>query len=153
MIFVELQTVSDLMTFMPFLNEGLEAGNKYQVREEHHISSEQFLKQLLQVVARPEDDRLILLATKDNKPVGFIINFRASKPFVERRIVHCYMAYATNDCSNIMTGLLSYGVDWAKRHGYKEITCQTARNSGAAWRLFEKRWKFERVATVFSRMI
>jgi len=153
MRFTELQTVDDVLTFMHFFAEGLEHCNKTVSEDRHQITKEQFVKLVLNLMPQPEDERLILLAEKDNKPVGFIVNLRTHKLYTERKVITCYMAYATNDCSRIMTGLLNYGVQWAKEHGYEEIQCQTYRSSAATFRLFEKRWKFKRVATTFSRML
>jgi hypothetical protein len=151
MNFVELHTTDDVLSFMHFFSEGLEKCNAGVPDETQRMTKEQFVKVVINLMTREPNDRLILLATKDNKPVGFIINLRTYKFYSPRKIVTCYMAYATNDCSRIMTGLLNYGVQWARERGYDEIHCQTYRSSGAAFRLFEKRWKFKRVATVFSR--
>jgi hypothetical protein len=151
--FVEIQTVDDALRFMHFFGTGLDKCNETNPTIEHRLTLEQFSKVIFNLIPMPVDDRLILLATKDNLPVGFIVNFRTYKPYSGRKLITCYMAYATNDCSRIMTGLLNYGVQWARERGYDEIQCQTYRKSGAAFRLFEKRWGFKHVANVFSRAL
>jgi len=148
----EINTVEEVLKYWDFFLEGLTKANEAQYRKEQRLPVDRFFKQLLQTVALPVNERLISVIEQDGKLLGFTVNFMVYKPNTHPQ-VWCYLAYSLGDNAFIMKELLQYGERWARERGYKEILSNSTRFTAAAFRMFEKRWRFRRVSITFSKLL
>lgn len=98
----------------------------------------------------PKQGLVALLKSKRGVPLGWGIAFENTEPYCRRSAV-VYAAYTTNQSPGTLKVLLNYAEKWAREQGIQDLQACSRRFSRAAFRLFERGWKFQRVCVVFRK--
>lgn len=151
----KVQCISDLEEFLywwPFLLEGLGILNSPNGGN-GNIPETRFFKILLQVISgRHSEGTVMLLTSKNDKPLAYVVLCNNTQPFAERTAL-CFVIYSNNKCAHAVKELHRAVNAWCVTHHYVRLYAASKRISGAAVRLFEKKWGFRQESIVFSKKV
>lgn len=150
---VRVETLKQLVEEWPFFLEGLEAlkesiGSK--------MTPNRFFKLLLSIVSGDESAGCVFLGkSKNDKNAGYLAAIENTEPGCDKSLLvcagYCRGQGQTFDTNSRMG--LAMLEKWAKERGYVEIHAGSRRITGAAMRLFERKWGFKRASITFKRSI
>lgn len=149
-----VDNVEGLLEVWPFLLEGYQELRKLH-ETRRGVSEGSFFKLLLSILSMPEGAGCIaVVESLKGNHAGYMIAMDNSDEFREtgRTLLIYYVYHKGAFGTNTRIALLEIE-KWAKKHGYSEIHACSSRITGAAMRLFEKRWGFKRDLISFRKTI
>jgi hypothetical protein len=111
---------------------------------------ESFYK-LLQNVTGMRDKGLVLMMTsKNDKPLGFAIAFE-TLDWMGERCMYLVEIFNSGKYQNGAIDMITYVENYARGLGLKEVKAATRRINGGGLRLFERKWGFVREYLTFKK--
>lgn len=145
---VYITTLDAFLEWWPFLLEGLSVLNS-PTGGRGNLSQKQFFNTLLRVaLGSPAEGAVCLVTSKNSKPLAFVVLISNTAPFDFRTAV-CYALYSNNKAANAVPELHKEVLRWCREHSFERLYAYSRRISGAAVRLFEKKWGFRKDCLVF----
>ena len=124
--------------YWPFLLDGLKVLRATIGGNQPDLTSEEFFKMLLMMALEKERGVILLLESKNGKPLGYIAIHDITGYFAAKR-VNVYAIYSNSKCASTLSELNIAGRKWGKTNGYKYVQAASFRFTGAAQRLFERK--------------
>lgn len=156
---VLIQDYKTLLDRWEFLLEGLQAVQANCKDNLPDVTSDQFFKTLAKVAFEPELGVIILLTSKNAKPLGYIVLVDNSELFGPK-VVCIYIAYSNGKCASTIAELRHEGLRWAKEQGFEKCRAYSyrikptpARMSGAVRRYFSKTLGLRERCVVFETVL
>jgi hypothetical protein len=134
--------------YWDFFLEGLEVLNGTGTGK---VSEERFFKTLLHVsMGQPDQGALMMILSKNDKPVAFTVLMNNTQLFCPRSAL-CFALYSRKSATAV-PDLHREVKRWCREHRYVKLYAASQRINGCAVRLFGK-WGFKQEALVFSKPI
>ena len=134
----------DLLEKWEFLLQGFLAVQANCHENLPDIDADQFFRTLIRVSEDPTLGTILLLTSKNDKPLGYIVLIDVTELY-ESKVCNIFIAYSNGKCPSTITELRHEGAIWAKSHGFSRcravsfrVTPLPARISGAVRRYFSK---------------
>ena len=141
---VVVEGFKNLLDYWNFLLEGFLAVQSNCRENLPDLSVDQYFKNLTRVSSDANYGVILLLTSKNNKPLGFIVLTDVTEPY-EDKVFNIFIAYSNGKCPSTIAELRYEGLEWAKKRGFKKaratsfrISPLPARISGAVRRYFAK---------------
>lgn len=135
--FVYITDLEPLLEAWPFLLEGLGTLNDPQGGR-GNIEPERFFKILLRVaLGDPEEGAVVVLTSKNDKPLGYIVFLNNTTPF-DKKTLLVYAIYSNNKMAGTAKVLSVEMKRWARQHGFAKATAASFRLTGSAVRWFRR---------------
>jgi hypothetical protein len=148
---VEIRTIDDLLEYWVFLKQGMVALNDPRGAKATY-TDDTFLQLLLKVFGMDEAGLIVVLQSKNGKPLAFGICFEAVD-IMEERCFFVWAAYTNGKYKGGLQELCKYAETYARKRGIRCLKAATKRICGANIRLFERGWKFRREFMTFRKDI
>lgn len=143
-----LDSVEKIIEHLAFISDGWEAFKKPPLN--CNIPLNAYFQLVFRVAhGNPDNNLLILLTSKNDKPLGYSIVFNDSQLGLPKSCIWFYY-YSNGKCNTVAIESSNFIEAWARKRGYKEIHSQSFRMSGAAIRGF-KRVGMKPFSMVFKR--
>lgn len=144
-----LHNAYDVQANWPFLKEAMDGLND-KARAGYTV--EAFFAMLIKVVGLKDDGLLLMLKSKNGKPLGVGVSFSAMD-FSGESCFYVWAAYSNSKCKTTLSELLEHTSEFARARGHKLIKMSTPRINPAADRLFVDTLGFTKAAVVYSKTI
>lgn len=147
-----VKTQTALIEEWPFYLEGLVSMNDPR-RANMRETPDVFLKMMSRIVAcsKTDDGCLVVVRSKNGKPLGFGAAFNATGDFSRIKILFIYAVYSNGKNAKTVSDLMEWCEGFAKEHEYNALQAVTGRFSGAAFRWFEGKFGFRRKSLIFQK--
>ena len=150
-ILLYINTLELFLEWWPFLLEALPLLNRTNVGSEKVSADRYFSVLTREALGPPSDGVVIVLASKNTKPLGFVVLLNNTAPFSPKTAL-CYAVYSNNKCATAVRQLDRETKGWCTLHGYKKMVAASRMIHGATVRWFKNRG-FERDCLVFRRTV
>jgi hypothetical protein len=142
--FVEvIDTYDKLIEHWDFLLEGLEKVRAGCIDNIPDVSNEEFFKTVLKISCEPHLGLVIILKSKNGKPLGYLVLIDTTAMFRPKTLT-VYMIYSSGLCPSAFAELRFEGDCWARKNGFVKLQALSyrlkplPRRTGAVQRFFNK---------------
>lgn len=132
----------EVLNHWPFFLEGMEALNS-PTGAKGEYTPETFLQMLLKVIDKGDEGLVLLLTSKNDKPLGFGVCF-VGEDILGDRCLFVWAGYTSGRYKGTMLEMCQYAEEYARAIGITVLRAASKRITGAAMRLFERAWGFKR---------
>lgn len=143
----ELTSVQDVLDNWGFLYAGLLRLRQPNSARETTTTND-FMATLMRIVTS-KHGVILLLLSRNNKPIGFAIGERLPEP----RVIQLLAAYVSDKCPERIRVLQWFFEQWCKDNDYVEIRAFTRRINGSAMRWYEEKLGFKREFVGFKKLL
>ena len=134
----KIDTFDSFQQNWPFLLEGLAVLRSSIGGNMPDMTEDEFFKMLLMMALEPERGIIMMLCSKNGKPLGYIAIHDITNWYAPKR-ANVYAIYSNSKCPSTLTELAFEGRKWGKEQGFKYVQACSFRFTGAAQRLFERK--------------
>lgn len=146
---IRLRTLQDILQWWNFLREGVEQINDGQPWDEARLPEETLFKRFLHLTELRDDEQLMVVFTDElNNPLGYGVAYDSTPRFYKRTL-KIFCGYSNHKSPLFSRQIFNHIEKWAKENNYHFVTFSTARTSGATYRVFERKYKYRRLALTF----
>lgn len=149
--FITLVGHEPVLQHWPFLLEGLD--NLNGTVKDRTVAKECFLRVHLDVACGKMNGRVIVMTSKNDKPLGFVTAYETTSDYRPERVLWVYAIYSNDKKPGAAKLLFGYLESWAKTEGFQEIQSQSGRTSGASIRWCRAQFGLSLSKLVFSKTI
>ena len=149
---VLVKTLADVEKWWPFFEESVDVLNDLSGARADITKAELFDIVLRTINGRDEEGQVAVLCSKNEKPLAYGITCDCTEVFGPKTWL-ILVAYTNGKQASSLVELLAFCEKQARSFGYKRLQAHSRRITGAAMRLFEKKWGFERHSIAFTKDI
>lgn len=146
---VRFRNPLDVFRHWNFLNEAREALNDPR-RSRENYSELDFLNMVIRAVNMGELGFVVMLTSKNDKPLGFGVAFDA-QDFNQQSCFYVWAVHTTGRCPTALRELLHAAEAHARILGHKSLKMASRRIGGGAFRLYEDHLGFRREFVAFTK--
>lgn len=129
---IEVKTYDDFVKYWPFL----EQGSKHMSKDSQH-TMDSFLKSMLGVALPPRNGKLVILASKNEKLLGYVavreVTIDADQPIAE-----IYSLFSNGKDKDAEIKLVQEANKWSREQGYSRLQMNCYRINGSTIRFFKQ---------------
>jgi hypothetical protein len=141
---VEVKSVDSLLKYWPFLQEGLRSLNKIATTVAP-VSKETLFQICVDVATNHDLGRLVIvLDASTQEPVAYNIVIDNTNKYYKTPTLLVYAIYSNGKRPSASRFGLKHSEKWAKEQGYTEMHGYSQRITGAAVRLFETKFGYNK---------
>jgi hypothetical protein len=149
--FIRFRTAYELVEHWKFFREACDGLNDpHGARRNYSI--EYFFNMLTRVCLMEEKGLVLMLTSKNGKPLGCGVAFGAQN-FDFENCFYVWATYTNGRCPTALKELLHYAEAYARHLGFDAIKMGTPRINGASFRVFENKLGFKRDFIAFTKSI
>ena len=146
-----LASAQEVIDLWPFFLEGHKALND-PLGARGEMSVDAYFRCLTQVAAASNQDGFVLLITsKNDKPLGFGVVVDGTDMWHEKRIALGQLMWSNGKSPNLCVDIAEATVEVCRQLGFERLYTASRRSSGAATRLFQTRMGFTFAHNVLCR--
>lgn len=144
--------LEEVIEWWPFILSGLDALNDTSGARANMSANDLFRVAVSTALGDPDRGLVLILASKNDKPLSYIIATENTDLYGPRTLV-AWAAYTNRKCATALKDNLDILEKWARHAGFEELQAQSRRMNGSAMRLFERRWGFTRHCITFKKAL
>lgn len=155
---LRVESYAKLVHYWDFFLEGLTAVRNDSQDNMPGVGNEEFFKTLISLATGERNGTILLLTSKNGKPLGYMVLIDVTLPYGEKTI-NCYLAYTNRKCPSTMQELRFEGERWSRENGFKRLQAISyrvkpmPRLSGAIRRYFNRTLGLRERCVVFEAEI